>query len=84
MLALVKRVLAEQVDTPDFTHLIEHRIRLTNPESVRHKFYRMSPGMLETAQSIVDKWREEGIIKRSESDYSSEEVRRHISYMRRL
>ena len=34
VLAIVERVLAEQADVPGRTHLIEHRIRLTNPETV--------------------------------------------------
>ena len=74
VLALVERVLAEQVDVPGRTHLIEHRIRLTNPEPVRHKNRHTSPALLEAARNIVDQWHEDGIVERSDSEYSSAPV----------
>ena len=75
VLKLVDRVLADQPTNPGPTRLIEHRIQLTADEPVRQKPRRMAPGVLEAAHRIVDQWKLQDIIERSDSDYSSAPVR---------
>ena len=65
MLDLVDRVLADYAPEPDPMRLIEHKIRTSSGEPVRHKRRRMSPKVREQTVRIVKEWNEDGVIERS-------------------
>ena len=74
MLDLVNRILADQLDDPAPTRLIEHKIRTSSDEPVRHKQRRMSPKVREQALRIVKKLRKDDVMEPSDLYYSSAPV----------
>ena len=74
VLDLVDKILVDQPTDPGPTRLIEHKIRTSSNEPVRHKHRRMVPSISEQALKIVEKWSEKGVIEPSDSDYSNAPV----------
>jgi len=58
-------------DVPNVTHLIEHRVELTEKEPVKHKLYPIPYKMQEIIDKDIDDMLAMGVIERSEAPYAS-------------
>ena len=67
---------------PKVTHLIEHKVELTEKEPVKHKPYPTPYKMQEGVDKEMDEMLKMGIIERSEAPYASPLVlvRRQIAH----
>ena len=59
-------------DVPKVTHLIEHKVELTEKEPVKHKPYPMPYKMQEIMDKEIDEMLKMGIIEHSEVPYASQ------------
>jgi len=71
----VKQLLSEYreifSDVPTVTHLIEHKVELTENEPVRHKPYPVPYKMQEVIDKEIDDMLSMGVIEHSEAPYAS-------------
>jgi len=71
----VKQLLKEYEgifsDVPTATHLIEHRVELTERDPVKHKLYPIPYKMQEIIDKEIDDMLAMGVIERSEAPYAS-------------
>jgi len=58
-------------DVPRVTHLIEHKVELTETEPVKHKPYPIPYKMLEIIDKEIDEMLRMGVIEHSEAPYAS-------------
>ncbi|KAJ8914915.1 hypothetical protein NQ315_016069 [Exocentrus adspersus] len=66
-------------DRLGYTHLVEHRIEVTEPERFRQRSFPMSPYMRDNLNKEIDKMLELGIIKPSKSPYSSNRLTNKVT-----
>ena len=58
-------------DVPRVTHLIEHKVELTETEPVKHKPYPIPYKMQEIIDKEIDEMLRMGVIEHSEAPYAS-------------
>ena len=56
---------------PKVTHLIEHKVELTDTDPVKHKSYPIPYKMQEVISKDIDDMLAMGVIERSEAPYAS-------------
>ena len=58
-------------DVPRVTHLIEHKVELTETEPIKHKPYPIPYKMQEIIDKEIDEMLRMGVIEHSEAPYAS-------------
>jgi len=70
-------------DVPRVTHLIEHKVELTETEPVKHKPYPIPYKMQEIIDKEIDEILRMGVIEHSEAPYASPLVTTVLESLRR-